>query len=710
MEPSLASGIRTSSNGLASGTLFLFPNGDRAKTSPPIDKFGGTGSAAAATARLAPREFAFLLAAVLVGGAQIVAGLSIFAGLQLRELQRLGWMVASLQLNPRLAPKSGGAIGGAILFVWLMAIFKTYDADNLYRVQCWLKNVVKSVFIWSVLIWACIGVFRITDFSPRIGVVYCMIALVGFTVGWRLISFALLIQPRVKEAASSRVIVVGWSEKAAHLRQAMRGDLAQLQEIIGCVPLPGGVFATPPPAEVAILGDCAALPQLVHKCQADAIILADVSCAASEIQHLVTFCQREMLHFQMVPEYFPALSSGLQVQTMSGVPLLSVRQLPLDRTINRFLKRLMDIFGALVGLAICAVIVPPFMLLVYLESPGPGHLPPAPDEPQRPHLPYLQDSQHAPQRRGAVRSRLVQAGGSTPVEDRRLHAKDQHRRIAPVLERAHRRHEPGRARARNGRNSSNGSRTRSRTTTPGTRCARASPAGRRSTACAGTPTSPSASRPTSTTSRTGARCSISTASSRPSSKSRMRTDPWSVHLGPTAGANRHRHGGAIAMSKVLIFLAMLTSDYNFRTGVLPLANIAMGAFGRCFAGSSGYDSNLTLSQDGTGSDYLISAEPGLVLKRVSSSTRLELTGRATALNYLAPGQGSLHRPLPSRSFTNVIPARRRRLPRLPRGMFYVGPQTLPAMPGVSELLTSTSTHADFGEGGFHFPRTRLGSL
>jgi exopolysaccharide biosynthesis polyprenyl glycosylphosphotransferase len=370
MEPSLASGIRSSSSGLASGTLFLFPNGDRAKTSPPIDKFGGASSAPAAAARIAPREFAFLLAAVLVGGDLIVAGLSIFAGLQLRELQRLGWMVASLQLNLG-SPQIGWSVGGAILFVWLMAVFKTYDADNLYRVQRWLKNVLKAVFIWSVLIWACIGVFRVTDFSPRIGVVYCMIGLVGFTVAWRLMSFTLLIQPRVKEAASSRVIVVGWSEKAAHLRQAMRGDLAQLQEIIGCVPLPGGVFATPPPAEVAVLGDCASLPQLVHKCQADAIILADVSCAASEIQHLVTFCQREMLHFQMVPEYFPALSSGLQVQTMSGVPLLSVRQLPLDRTINRFLKRLMDIFGALVGLAISAMIVPPFMLLVYLESPGP---------------------------------------------------------------------------------------------------------------------------------------------------------------------------------------------------------------------------------------------------------------------------------------------------------------------------------------------------
>jgi len=186
-----------------------------------------------------------------------------------------------------------------------------------------------------------------------------------------LVSFTFLIQPRFKEAASQRVIVVGWNENAAHLRRAMRRDLAQLEEIIGCIPMPGGHFAQPPPAELAVLGDYSSLPRLVKECGANAIILSEVSCSSREIQHLISFCQREMLNFQLVPEYFSALNSGLQVETMSGVPLLGVRELPLDRTLNRAIKRAMDIVGALVGLGLCAVIFPIFAILVYLESPGP---------------------------------------------------------------------------------------------------------------------------------------------------------------------------------------------------------------------------------------------------------------------------------------------------------------------------------------------------
>ncbi len=312
-----------------------------------------------------------MLAGVMMIGDWLVACMAIFFGLQLREWQRLGWTLAATTQPAIDSSLYLWSAAGGLLFVWLMVFFKTYEVANLYRIRRWSKNVLLSTFTWSVLIWACIGVFRVTEFSPRIGVVYCMGSLVGALFVWRLASFALLIQPRVKEAASLRVIMVGWNDKAAHLRRAMRRDLAQLEEIIGCVPMPGGRFATHPPQELAVLGDYSALPRLVKECQANAIILSDVSCSSREIQYLITFCQREMLNFQMVPEYFPALNSGLQVQTSSGVPLLGVRELPLDRTLNRVVKRVMDVVGALLGLCACAVIVPIFALLVYVESPGP---------------------------------------------------------------------------------------------------------------------------------------------------------------------------------------------------------------------------------------------------------------------------------------------------------------------------------------------------
>ncbi len=143
------------------------------------------------------------------------------------------------------------------------------------------------------------------------------------------------------------------------------------------------------------------------------------------------------------------------------------------------------------------------------------------------------------------------------------------------------------------------------------------------------------------------------------------------------------------MSRVLFFLAMLTSITI--SGRAELWQSSQWALLGDVTLASGYDSNLSLSQDGTGSAF-ISAEPGLVLKRVSSSTRLELTGRATALNYLAPGQGSYIDPY--FSIVYEYPSSEEALPRY-TGNFYWDRNTS-GNARVSELLTSTSTHADFG--------------
>lgn len=316
-----------------------------------------------------PREHRFRLSAALIFGDWLIAFVAIYAGLFLREWQRTESGLTLL--FPVETSVLTWSAAGSILFTWLMAMFKSYEVNNLYRMRRWSKNLLKSTALWGIVLWAYLGLFRIEDFSPRIGIAYAMVALVGLLAVWRVIMFIVMIQPSVREAAQSRIIVVGWNDSIANLRKAMRRDLGQLSEIIGCVPMPGGRFEVRPPTDLAVLGDYSDLPRLVRECDAHSILLAEVSCSSREIQHLIQYCQREMLRFQMVPQFFPALTSGLQVEAVSGVPLLGVCQLPLDRTVNRVLKRTLDIVGSLVGLGICAAILPWFALMVYLESPGP---------------------------------------------------------------------------------------------------------------------------------------------------------------------------------------------------------------------------------------------------------------------------------------------------------------------------------------------------
>lgn len=318
-----------------------------------------------------PRERAYQLSALLLCGDWLVACCAILMGLQLREWDRAGWsggMAALFEVRSIVIISS--LVGGSV-FVWLMTTMGTYESGKIYRMRKWMRNLLYSASLLALVAWATMGIMQYNDFSPRTGVVYGVFMLLFLSTLWRLIAFLFLMGSEIRHAACTRIIVVGWNEKVAKLRDAMRRDFAELSEIVGCVPSPGGRFASRPPPELAILGDYSALASHVTACRADSILLADASVPAGEIQQLGAFCQREMLRFRMVPAYFPALISGLQVEMVSGIPILSVSQLPLDRAFNRLLKRGVDVIGGMIGMTIAAILIPTFGAMVYAQSPGP---------------------------------------------------------------------------------------------------------------------------------------------------------------------------------------------------------------------------------------------------------------------------------------------------------------------------------------------------
>jgi len=315
-----------------------------------------------------PRERAYGLCAILFIGDWIVACMGIFAGLELREWQRHTSALHAAGMVEYLTVPILWSMAGGTLFVWSMATLKTYEVRNIYRLQLWFRNMGKCVIAWSIAAWAYIGLFSVVGYAPRLGVAYSALLMVAFAVLWRMASFLFMGQPAVKAGTVSRVIVVGWNQKVAHLRKAMRRDAAQLSEIIGCVPLPGEIIERTPPPGVPILGHYSELQALVALHRASSIILSGADCAVQDIQDLVRFCQREYIGFQLVPEYFPPLRSSLQVQTLSGVPLLGLSTLPLERTGNRLIKRSFDVAGALVGMLFGVILLPILFPVMYLCS------------------------------------------------------------------------------------------------------------------------------------------------------------------------------------------------------------------------------------------------------------------------------------------------------------------------------------------------------
>jgi len=258
---------------------------------------------------------------------------------------------------------------GTFSLLCTMAYFKVYDRRKLLHYRQTGERIVKACLLWFLGFLSVSLMFKFQPDISRAFVVICAVDVVAGLLAWRYAFHRFLQHSKAAASLRQRVVFVGWNEESDKLTRSFEADVVHPYEVAGCVPSPGSRFQMTP--TVPVLGDYSDMGTIFQEQAIDMVMLADVSCVKGEIVGLSNLCEREMVQFKIVPSYFQILVSGLHLETVSGVPVLGVSQLPLDLTVNFLLKRVVDIAGAAVGLAVSAPLIALFGLLVYMESPGP---------------------------------------------------------------------------------------------------------------------------------------------------------------------------------------------------------------------------------------------------------------------------------------------------------------------------------------------------
>jgi putative colanic acid biosynthesis UDP-glucose lipid carrier transferase len=86
---------------------------------------------------------------------------------------------------------------------------------------------------------------------------------------------------------------------------------------------------------------------------------------------LLLSLQTLSVQVRLVPDILSFLTVNFSLQSLDGIPLLTLRQPPLRYAHNRFLKRAVDILGASLGLILLSPLFLIIALLVACSSPGP---------------------------------------------------------------------------------------------------------------------------------------------------------------------------------------------------------------------------------------------------------------------------------------------------------------------------------------------------
>jgi exopolysaccharide biosynthesis polyprenyl glycosylphosphotransferase len=258
---------------------------------------------------------------------------------------------------------------GGITLIFTLTTFGIYERQALLRFRFVSLQIFKAASLWVL---GFLGLALIFKFQPAISRVFVGIAAVvvpGALLAWRAIFHRFLGRSSVAMSLRQRILFVGWNEEAERLTSAFDHDPGSAYEVVGCVSAIRARYQRKP--KVRVLGAFTELADLIHRESVDMVVLTDVNTVKGDIVGLANTCEREMVQFKVIPSYFQILVSGLHLETVSGIPVLGVSRLPLDRFVNILLKRSVDVAGSFFGLIVSAPLIAVFGALVYSESPGP---------------------------------------------------------------------------------------------------------------------------------------------------------------------------------------------------------------------------------------------------------------------------------------------------------------------------------------------------
>ncbi len=255
----------------------------------------------------------------------------------------------------------------AILTVVQLLTYKTLGLYDTNRKNRLLKELSKIFLVNLIVFTMALTVFfvlKITDFSR--GVLAAFFVLENGALFAKKICIRLFLrQIRRKGYNQKTIIIVGSGEMANSCNLEIKNHPELGYRVLGYI----GTYRED--LSGVRLGNLHQINQLLRKYNPDELIAALEVDEYAALPAVIDACEANGIRFSLVPCYAKYIPMRPQVDSLNGIPLLNLREIPLDNFLNAFMKRSMDVVGAVLLIVLTAPLMLVTAIGVKLSSPGP---------------------------------------------------------------------------------------------------------------------------------------------------------------------------------------------------------------------------------------------------------------------------------------------------------------------------------------------------
>ena len=122
-----------------------------------------------------------------------------------------------------------------------------------------------------------------------------------------------------------------------------------------------------------MVGTVDELDSIIKKNNIEDVVVALHNNSNENLDEIVDICNKNAVKIHVIPDYFKFLSGRFQISTVSNLPVITIRDEPLNEVIRRFIKRVFDIvFSIVIIIFILSWLAPFLAIIIRIDSTGPA--------------------------------------------------------------------------------------------------------------------------------------------------------------------------------------------------------------------------------------------------------------------------------------------------------------------------------------------------
>ena len=122
---------------------------------------------------------------------------------------------------------------------------------------------------------------------------------------------------------------------------------------------------------VKVLGRIDNLSIILPENRLDEIAITLGLAEYHKLERIVGMCEKSGVHTKFIPDYNNIIPTRPYTEDLLGLPVINIRRVPLSNALNAFMKRCIDIFGAVVALILFSPVMLVVTIVIKATSPGP---------------------------------------------------------------------------------------------------------------------------------------------------------------------------------------------------------------------------------------------------------------------------------------------------------------------------------------------------